>query len=290
MCRTTTKKSKSKSTATKRKATNVRNDSHVIPSNGNSGAIRSWVTLSNAFLREDLRISQNIFNYFQSNSIRKLIATLTTLTIDEAVVYPLLLLIGFMSLKYSETPLQEHAARRLLRIYGDFGAVCLCEAGLKLLVQRDRPPYKKQSNFICMLGERCSFPSGHAARAGYAAMIFSSPHFGPNFELLTSMPLWFQTSFGYIMAFWAVCVCLSRVALGKHFVSDVVAGCLLGVFATTFWPLVEPQGIWRLLLSITFTAEVIYIMVTPSVRKDIIGWPGLLAIVVGFWSTFTFAV
>jgi membrane-associated phospholipid phosphatase len=209
---------------------------------------------------------------------------------DEAIVYPFSFLIGFSLLYMASTPEQGFAARRLLRIYGDFGAVCLGEAGLKLLIQRERPPYKKRSDFICMLGEHNSFPSGHAARAGYAAVVFASQVHGPNFNLLTYLPSFIATHLATLLKVWAGAVCLSRVALGKHYVSDVVVGVLLGGFAATWWPLVNPQGGWRLLLSLTFTAEIVYIMATPSVRKDIKGWPYLLGIVIGFWITFPYAV
>lgn len=139
-----------------------------------------------------------------------------------------------------------------------------------------------------MLGEHCSFPSGHAARAGYAAMVFAHSVHGPNFNILPNE--WCGTFLANTLKVWAVAVCVSRIALGKHFCSDVVVGCLLGAFAATFWPYVSPQGVWRLLLSLTFTAEIIYIMASPKVRKEILGWPYLLGIVVGFWITFPFAV
>lgn len=49
-------------------------------------------------------------------------------------------------------------------------------------LQRPRPTYKAPPKVVCMLGERYSFPSGHALRAAYAAVVFSGPH-GPNFGL-----------------------------------------------------------------------------------------------------------
>lgn len=141
-----------------------------------------------------------------------------------------------------------------------------------------------------MIGEHNSFPSGHAARAGYAAMVFSSNVHGPNFHILSHLPLWVAEYLGTLLCIWAFTICVSRIALGKHFTSDVICGVILGAFAATWWPNVNPQGIWRLLLSLTFTAEIIYIMATPSVRKDIQGWPFLLFVVVGFWATFPYAL
>jgi undecaprenyl-diphosphatase len=58
-----------------------------------------------------------------------------------------------------------------------------------------------------------SFPSGHAARAVLLAVLASS--LGP-------------TWFAVLLLIWAPLVCLARVAMGVHYLSDVVAGGLLG--------------------------------------------------------------
>lgn len=61
-----------------------------------------------------------------------------------------------------------------------------------------------------------SFPSGHAARAGLLAVlgIFLGPP-------------WFALA---VLA-WAPLVSLARVATGLHFLSDVIAGLVLGILA-----------------------------------------------------------
>ncbi len=59
-----------------------------------------------------------------------------------------------------------------------------------------------------------AFPSGHAARGALIAVL-----------AFALGPPWL----GAITAAWAVLVALSRVALGVHYVSDIVAGALLGV-------------------------------------------------------------
>lgn len=61
-----------------------------------------------------------------------------------------------------------------------------------------------------------SFPSGHAARCIMLAVL--ALHF-------------FSLSFGLFILVWAVLVCLSRVATGMHYVSDVLAGAILGFFS-----------------------------------------------------------
>jgi undecaprenyl-diphosphatase len=59
-----------------------------------------------------------------------------------------------------------------------------------------------------------SFPSGHAARAFLIAVIATA--LGPAW---LAMILWI----------WAPLVALARVAMGVHYVSDVVAGALFGI-------------------------------------------------------------
>lgn len=67
-----------------------------------------------------------------------------------------------------------------------------------------------------------SFPSGHAARAFMLAVLASSLG-----------PAWFAA----LLLVWAPLVCLARVAMGVHYLSDVVAGGLLG--AALGWLLVS---------------------------------------------------
>jgi undecaprenyl-diphosphatase len=59
-----------------------------------------------------------------------------------------------------------------------------------------------------------SFPSGHAVRAVMLAVV-----------TLGLGPLWL----GLILLIWAPLVGLARVAMGVHYLSDVLAGMILGV-------------------------------------------------------------
>jgi len=50
-------------------------------------------------------------------------------------VYPVVGALGFALLKWrANDAMEELAARRLLRIFGDFGAVCVVEAFIKIMV------------------------------------------------------------------------------------------------------------------------------------------------------------
>jgi len=59
-----------------------------------------------------------------------------------------------------------------------------------------------------------SFPSGHAVRAVMLAVV-----------VLGLGPLWL----GLLLLIWAPLVCLARVAMGVHYLSDVLAGMILGL-------------------------------------------------------------
>jgi undecaprenyl-diphosphatase len=59
-----------------------------------------------------------------------------------------------------------------------------------------------------------SFPSGHAARLAMLAVV-----------AVGLGPVWF----GILLLTWAPLVILARVAMGVHYLSDVLAGALLGL-------------------------------------------------------------
>jgi membrane-associated phospholipid phosphatase len=80
-----------------------------------------------------------------------------------------------------------------------------------------------------------SFPSGHAARAALLAVL-----------AVGLGPAWF----GALLVVWAPLVCLARILTGMHYLSDVLAGILLGML--TGWLVLELQGMWAALLPFLF--------------------------------------
>ncbi len=81
-------------------------------------------------------------------------------------------------------------------------------AAIKGLVRRRRPSEK-----WAISTDKYSFPSGHAARAGAVAVTLSF-----------ALP-----SYTLLFLLWAVLVGIARVALSRHYLSDVVAGLALGI-------------------------------------------------------------
>jgi len=84
---------------------------------------------------------------------------------------------------------------------------------IKFLVRRRRP--EGEWGGIYRNTDPHSFPSGHAARSFLIAVVAMG--LGPG---------WLAVPLGV----WALLVALARVAMGVHYLSDVVAGAVFGVF------------------------------------------------------------
>ena len=83
---------------------------------------------------------------------------------------------------------------------------------IKFIVRRQRP--EGEWGQIYRRTDPHSFPSGHAARSLMLAVV-----------ALALGPAWL----GWLLIVWAPLVGLARVATGLHYVSDVVAGWVLGL-------------------------------------------------------------
>ncbi len=105
-----------------------------------------------------------------------------------------------------------------LRIVGVMLVAGACSSLAKALIRRPRPDGAR-GRFYSNL-DRHAFPSGHATRVGALVMALSP---------------WLPWPGRVLFAGWAVAVCLSRVALGLHFVSDVAGGLVLGAVLGGGW-------------------------------------------------------
>ena len=83
---------------------------------------------------------------------------------------------------------------------------------VKFTVRRRRP--EGEWGAIYRTTDPHSFPSGHAARAAMLAIV-----------AIGLGPAWL----GILLLVWAPLVILARVAMGVHYLSDVVAGAAFGV-------------------------------------------------------------
>jgi membrane-associated phospholipid phosphatase len=98
----------------------------------------------------------------------------------------------------------------LIFLFAIFGLALLVFA-IKLVVRRQRPA--GEWGAIYRKSDPHSFPSGHAARAVMLAVL----------ALGIGVP-WLALA----LFIWAPLVVLARVAMGVHYLSDVLAGALLG--------------------------------------------------------------
>ncbi|XP_077980208.1 polyisoprenoid diphosphate/phosphate phosphohydrolase PLPP6-like [Glandiceps talaboti] len=87
---------------------------------------------------------------------------------------------------------------------------------IKAIVRRPRPAVNKMDMFATVSVDHYSFPSGHSSRAGMLLLLY----------LLEWTFLTWQGP--VLMIVWSLSVCMSRLLLGRHHVSDVCAGIVLG--------------------------------------------------------------
>jgi len=86
----------------------------------------------------------------------------------------------------------------------------------KALTRRRRPSINHDD--ILLIGpDKYSFPSGHTSRAVYLLFYFAQTSF------FKSIPV-------PVIVFWLSSVVASRVLLGRHYISDVIAGIFFGIF------------------------------------------------------------
>ncbi len=105
----------------------------------------------------------------------------------------------------------DYWKRELIILIVSILAAALLVFVVKLIVRRSRP--EGEWGKFYRRTDPHSFPSGHAVRAMMLAVI-----------LLGMSPLT-----GVLLLVWAPLVGLSRVAMGLHYLSDALAGMLLGI-------------------------------------------------------------
>lgn len=124
-----------------------------------------------------------------------------------------------LALGYALAPATPPALRTCWANFLVAWAVDLALVGLlKGAVRRSRPVYNLRSDFTVVVAvDHFSFPSGHSSRVSFVALLA--------WVLLGRTHPWL----GAGVAGWALATALSRAAMGRHYLSDVLAGLLLGV-------------------------------------------------------------
>lgn len=117
---------------------------------------------------------------------------------------------------------------------------------IKYSVRRPRPLYNKDMHAVVSV-DIWSFPSGHSSRVFFIACYFWLYDIGTMGLKLTDGLYGDGDSLikmGVLV--WAVVTSCSRVLLGRHFVVDVVAGAVLGVFQGLFVFYLFKSWVWFL--------------------------------------------
>jgi undecaprenyl-diphosphatase len=112
--------------------------------------------------------------------------------------------------------------------FAGIGGLAAVVMAIKFRVRRKRPEGEWGS--IYRNTDPHSFPSGHAARAFLIAVVASA-----------LAPAWLAS----LLWLWAPLVAAARVAMGVHYISDIVAGAILGVvIALIGLQVYEPVSMW----------------------------------------------
>ncbi len=114
----------------------------------------------------------------------------------------------------------------------------IVSTAIKAIIRRDRPPVNPNDR-IFIGPDIHSFPSGHTSRAFFLA----------SFALLVNPLL------GILALLWACGVGFARIALGRHYPTDILGGILVGSFIgilTELTPIFQILGIDISLLRLFF--------------------------------------
>jgi undecaprenyl-diphosphatase len=108
----------------------------------------------------------------------------------------------------------EYWGPRAVTVLVAIVALAVIVLPVKFLIRRRRP--EGEWGAIYRSTDPHSFPSGHAARAVLIAILF-----------IGMGPWWLAL----ILCLWAPAVALARVAMGVHYLSDILGGAVVGVIA-----------------------------------------------------------
>ncbi len=106
---------------------------------------------------------------------------------------------------------------------GAVAILAILVLGIKFLIRRPRP--EGEWGAIYRNTDPHSFPSGHAARVAMLSVL----------AFAFDLPI-----LGIVMVFWGLLVCLGRIWMGVHYLSDILAGILLGIIFAWGMSLLAP--------------------------------------------------
>ena len=159
----------------------------------------------------DFQISYTLYRVLGRKLPRKFLLLLEHL--GGPVLFPLVLLFGCLPVHFLSVAFRTFCLNLFLGFLTDLVLV----GALKFIVRRPRPSYNDFGDYLLVVDvDRYSFPSGHASRSVFVALLWLMCHVGS---------WWLQC----VVLWWAVATALSRVLLGRHYFLDVAAGSALAI-------------------------------------------------------------
>jgi membrane-associated phospholipid phosphatase len=118
-----------------------------------------------------------------------------------------------------------------------FGLLTLGEIYGKVVVHHPSPPFQFIKHSVSLfpkdyINEQYSYPSGHAARAVFIAIISLVISLDKFKSILMKKKIF--VTVGLIGIIYVGMVCISRIYLGHHWLSDVIGGWILGLGLGSF--------------------------------------------------------
>ncbi|XP_073975977.1 polyisoprenoid diphosphate/phosphate phosphohydrolase PLPP6 isoform X2 [Rhodnius prolixus] len=92
---------------------------------------------------------------------------------------------------------------------------------LKAFTRRRRPAGNHSDMFFTVGPDQYSFPSGHVSRAVFVTCFF-----------IRLQPTYFILHL--LLILWTLAICFSRILLRRHYILDVLGGCILGLAEASF--------------------------------------------------------
>ncbi|RHY27623.1 hypothetical protein DYB32_006667 [Aphanomyces invadans] len=187
------------------------------------------VTLLQKLYQVDLAGARAIFQTFEGNRIAFYVLEFVSLTGDGILwiltVLPLLIVAWVFGFMKAITPGQS-----LFLVF-----FYLCQLVdivfiiiFKLVFRRARPPHHKTDARFAGPDQH-SFPSGHATRTFcLVGLVFYLAAYYPK-ALHDTLGAWAVKGMPVVAVMWAIAICFCRLALGRHYPSDVLAGSILGL-------------------------------------------------------------
>ncbi|ETW01280.1 hypothetical protein H310_06850 [Aphanomyces invadans] len=180
------------------------------------------------------------------SQLSKVMWELICLPGDGILYFPILLPIGAAAWYLEYFPrLNREQSYLLTYLYVVLLVDLLLNFAMKGMVKRKRPHFHNDD--MRFPGpDKYSFPSGHATRAGALVALFSTLlQYEPDLLSLATAGLTSRTSTSMCLTVawtWAAINSFGRLALGRHFVSDVVVGTFIGY--SLFFPVARGVMFW----------------------------------------------